>query len=273
MIDRDSSGLVDVHNHLVPGVDDGARSLSETLQAVQRLTDDGIRKIITTPHLNASLTHEPIALDRRLSAIDDAFDRAADAIRGSFPEVDFRRGHEVMLDVPDPDLSDPRVRMAGTSFVLVEWPRLQVPPGTPRVLERIGDAGYRPIIAHPERYGGVDLTVAERWRDCGAHLQVNYGSIVGRYGKQARGVALQLLRLGWVDYLASDFHARPEAAIYKKEAWWRLGSMGAQEALIHLALTNPARILRDEAPLEVPPISMDRGFWARVKKALNPESA
>lgn len=269
----DRAGLADVHNHLVPGVDDGARSVGETLLAVERLVDEGIRRIITTPHLNGSLTREPEALERRLSEVDRAFDEAARAVREKFPDVDLRRGHEVMLDVPDPDLSDPRLRMAGTSFVLVEWPRLQVPPGTPQVLERIGNEGHRPIIAHPERYGGMDLAIAAHWREAGAYLQVNYGSLVGRYGKRARMVAMQLLRLGWVDYLASDFHARPEAKIYKTEAWQRIGSMGGHEALTFLAAANPARMLRDVAPLKVPPLTMERGFWARVKKALNPESA
>jgi len=270
---RNPAGLADVHNHLVPCVDDGARSVAETLLAVERLAEEGIVRIITTPHLNGSLTREPGVLDRRLSEVDRAFNDAAEAVRERFPQVDFRRGHEVMLDVPDPDLSDPRLRMAGTSFVLVEWPRLQVPPGTPQVLDRIGDKGYRPIIAHPERYGGMDLPIAAQWRDAGAYLQVNYGSLVGRYGKQARLLALQLLRLGWVDFMASDFHGRPEAKIYKTEAWQRLGAMGGHEVLTFLTVSNPARILRDEAPLKVPPLSMERGLWARVKKALNPESA
>jgi protein-tyrosine phosphatase len=273
VIQQDPAAAADVHNHLVPGVDDGSRSVAETLLAVRRLAEEGIRKIITTPHLNGSLTREPEALGRRLSEVDRAFDEVAEAVRERFPEVDFRRGHEVMLDVPDPDLSDARLRMAGTSFVLVEWPRLQVPPGTPLVLERIGNEGHRPIIAHPERYGGMDLSIAEQWRDVGAYLQVNYGSLVGRYGKQARMIALQLLRLGWVDYLASDFHARPEAKIYKTEAWQRIAAVGGHEALTFLAVVNPARILRDEPPLKAPPLSMEGGFWARVRKALNPESA
>lgn len=271
-MDRDPTAHADLHSHLVPGVDDGARTLEDTLDAVLRLTRAGVRKILTTPHLDGSLTREPEQLEARLAEVDRAFDDAAQAVGEGFPEVEFRRGHEVMLDVPDVDFSDPRTRMAGTRFILVEWPRLHVPPGTAQVLQRIVGEGYVPIVAHPERYIGVDLAVAESWRSAGAFLQVNYGSIEGRYGSEARAFAFRLLRRGWADYLSSDFHARPERSLYKQEVWDRLTELGAGEALVYLCLTNPARVFRDEAPLPVPPLPAERGFWARIKELLNTES-
>ncbi|MCH8883126.1 MAG: hypothetical protein IIA41_06455 [SAR324 cluster bacterium] len=151
MTDVDPGAFADIHSHLVPEVDDGARDLGDTLASVGRMTQLGIRKILTTPHLNGSLTRNEEAIEARLSEVDEAFERAAMAVGADFPEVDFKRGHEVMLDIPDVDFSDPRLRLAGTSFVLIEWPHLHVPPGTTRVLERMISAGYRPIIAHPER--------------------------------------------------------------------------------------------------------------------------
>ena len=187
-----------------------------------------------------------------------------------FPEVEFKRGHEVMLDTPDVRFDDPRMRLAGTSFVLVEWPRLHLPPGTTQVLQRIRSDGWRPIIAHPERYIGIDLETA--WNDAGAYLQVNYGSLVGRYGADARTVAHRLVRRGWADYMASDFHGRADMSLYHKEAQDRLNELGGREAMVHMFLTNPARILRDEAPLPVPSLPDERGFWARVKEMLNVES-
>lgn len=271
-MDRDPTAFVDVHNHLVPGVDDGARTLEDALDAVERMTQAGIRKIITTPHLDGSLTLDPPSLVERLEEVTEAFDRAVAAVAESFPEVSLRRGHEVMLDIPDVDLSDPRMRMAGTRFVLVEWPRLHVPPGTAKVLHRVREAGYLPIVAHPERYVGVDLELASAWRDAGALLQVNYGSLDGRYGGEARNFAYALLRRGMSDYLASDFHARPDRRIYMEEARGRLEDLGAEEAFVTMSLSNPARILRDEEPMPVPSLPVERGFWARVKGILNPEA-
>ena len=265
--DHDPTAFADIHSHLVPGVDDGARTVEDTLSAVERMTRLGIRKILTTPHLNGSLTKDPEALEERLSEVDAAFDVAATAVGAAFPEVEFERGHEVMLDIPEVDFSDPRTRLAGTSFVLIEWPRLHVPPGTTNVLKRIIADGYRPIIAHPERYIGVDrsLSIVAQWRAAGAYLQVNYGSLSGRYGSNARTIASQLLRRGWVDYLASDFHAQSGARVYFQSIWDQLEALHAGESLIHLCLTNPARVSRDELPMPVPPLPPETGFWAKMK--------
>ncbi|MCG6988980.1 MAG: hypothetical protein LJF06_12485 [Gemmatimonadetes bacterium] len=272
-MDQDPTALVDIHNHLVPGVDDGARSLEDVLASVERMAREGIRKIITTPHLDGSLTLDAGRLERRLGEVDEAFELAVRALGERLPHIDFRRGHEVMLDVPDVDFSEPRLRLAGTSFVLVEWPHLRVPPGTLQVLRRVRSEGYRPVVAHPERYMGIDLEIARRWREAGAYLQVNYGSLDGRYGGDARTFAGQLLRRGWADYLASDFHGRPERKLYRAEAWERIGSLDGEEALARLCVTNPGRILLDQEPLPVPGIPQKRGLWAKVKGILKQESA
>lgn len=270
MSQGDPTALVDVHNHLVPGVDDGARDLSAVVDSVERMTRSSIRRIITTPHIDGSLTLDPARLESRLSTVTAAWERAAAAIHETFPEVEFKRGHEVCIDVPEVDLSDPRIRMAETSFVLVEWSRLQLPPATTRVLSRICQAGHRPIVAHPERYAGMGqaIGVAGHWRDAGAYLQVNYGSLVGRYGSEAQRTAFALLERGWVDYLSSDFHGHASLKVYRDEAWEALEAMGAQEILHYLCRTNPGRIFSDEAPLPVPILPNERGFWARVRGLL-----
>lgn len=267
MIIPDSTSLVDVHNHLVPGVDDGVRSVSSAVSSVERLTHEGIRRIITTPHIRGSLTADPVRLEARLSEVSEAFTRASNAIGTEFPEVEYRRGHEILLDVPELDFSDDRIRMAGTSFVLVEWPRLQVPPGTPRVLGRIRDQGYRPIVAHPERYAGMSepLELAGHWRSAGAYLQVNYGSLVGRYGSDAEERAYRLLEAGLVDYLASDFHGQSGLRIYKREAWDALLERDGEEILETLCRVNPSRILEDLDPLPVPTLPPPSGLIDRLR--------
>jgi len=272
---KDPTSFVDIHNHLVPAVDDGARNIQAVLDSVERMTRIGVRRILTTPHIRGSLTLDPDRLDARLSEVSDAWDRAAEAIGAEFPEVEFRRGHEVLLDIPEVDFSDPRIRMAGTSFVLVEWPRLQLPPGTVRILTRVREQGYRPIVAHPERYSGMvrRLSMAGQWRDVGAYLQVNYGSLVGRYGSDAQATAYRLLRRGWVDYLASDSHGHRRLKIYKTEAWAELEDMGADDVLTYLCRANPGRVLSDDEPLPVPALPAESGFWARLRGILNRESA
>lgn len=268
MILPDRTSLVDIHNHLVAGVDDGANDIPSVLSSVERMTHTGIRRIVTTPHIRGSLTSDPRRLEARLSEVDEAFERAAAAIKEDFPEVEYRRGHEVLLDVPEVDFADERIRMAGSSFVLVEWPRLHIPPGTPRVLGWIREQGYRPIVAHPERYMGMgdQLDLAERWRAVGAFLQVNYGSLDGRYGEDARDVALHLLERGLVDYMASDFHGKPGLRIYKKEAWAVLEERdGGEETLDLLCRVNPGRILEDLEPVPVPTLPPSSKLFDRIR--------
>ena len=263
----DSGVTTDFHSHLVPGVDDGARTLEEALEAVERMVSAGIGRICTTPHLNASLTHDPDRLGERLEQVDAAWELVSGEVAERFPDLKFHRGFEIMLDVPDPNLSDPRLRLAGTQFVLVEWPRLQIPPRTEHVIQRMCANGYRPILAHPERYQGtnLDIDLAGAWRSSGACLQVNHGSFVGRYGPEARNVAVELLARGWVDYLSSDFHARRHLGIYLRDVTAFLQEHRGGEQLQLLTVSNPGRVFSEEAPLPVPGLVVQQPFWSRVK--------
>lgn len=271
--ERNVGSAVDLHSHLVPGVDDGARDVADVLASVRRMAEEGIGSIVTTPHIRAGLTLDRAALSHRLDEVAQAWRDAADAISDAFPDVVYRQGHEVMLDIPNPSLTDPRLRMAGTDFVLVEWPRMQVPPATVRVLERIVASGYRPVIAHPERYGGVkdQMDLVAAWKGAGAYLQVNYGSFVGRYGSDARTNAFRMLRRGWIDYLATDFHGRAHLKPYRAEAEEVMDGLGAGDVLTLLSVTNPSRLLVNEAPLPAPRLPEERGFWARIKELVQPD--
>ena len=262
--------LGDLHSHLIPGVDDGAQAVEDSLDAVDRMVRAGVRRIVTTPHVTASLIDGTDEFEAYMAKVDEAWQKVHRVVSKRFPEVDFHRGFEVAVDTPDADLSDHRLRMAGTSFMLIEWPRLHVPQRTERVVERIRNAGIKPIIAHPERYSGVDseLAVVGLWREAGAYVQVNHGSLVGRYGKVAQQIAMELLKKGWVDFLSSDFHARSGLEPYIREARAALSDVGADEQFRTLTATNLARLLADEEPLPVQPLFVAPGWWDRVKGML-----
>ncbi len=255
---------LDFHNHLIPGVDDGAQDDDESRAALERLRAEGVDALIATPHLQGSLTANPERLARRMAELDEGWERFRALAADAYPEMRVERGTEVMLDSPKLDLSDPRVRLAGTSFVLVEFPYMTVPPNSAPAIFDLKMKGWTPIIAHPERYSGLDrrLEGVAEWRRVGGLLQVNAGSLVGRYGEQAQSTAWRLLRRGWVDYLSSDYHARGRTAI--AAAREKLEEQGAGEQFRLLTQVNPARILAGEHPEPVPALRERKKAWWKV---------
>lgn len=265
-----SSGVTDLHSHLVPGVDDGARTLEEALEALARLRDEGVTSLVTTPHLDASLTLSDTAFETRMREMRVGWEALEGAAAERFPEMTVLLGHEVMLDVPHPDLSDPRIHLAEGPFILVEWPGLRVPPATGPVLDRLREEGHRLILAHPERYHGLDgeLALPGEWREKGVLLQVNYGSLAGRYGDGPRRRARTLLERGWVDLFSTDFHGRAHLSIYLGAVREAMEEVGGQEQFELLSSTNPGRILQGDEPLPVPPLVLKKSLWDRVRDIL-----
>jgi protein-tyrosine phosphatase len=258
--------LVDIHSHLVPAVDDGARDPGEAVSALRALHAQGVRRLATTPHLRGELTLDPPAFGKRMDALDRGWSQLLSAASATGLDVVVERGHEVMLDVPRPDLSDARVRLGGGSTVLVEFPRLQLPPGSAEALYELRVRGVSPLVAHPERYATLrpaDLSVVDAWRQAGARTVVNAGSLVGAFGPQAERLAFAMLREGMVDAIASDYHARPGRPLLLTAALERLLEAGGEEQAELLLSINPGRLLDGEEPLEVPPLIRDRPSLGR----------
>lgn len=251
-----TGGYRDFHSHLVPGVDDGSRTVDDALHSIARMTEAGVRGIITTPHFSASHISRP-GFERLMDFLDRRWRRVREAVRHAFPQLEFRRGFEVRLDTPGPDLSDSRLRLGGTRFALVEWPGFRASPGSSEMLERVADAGHIPVVAHPERYFGIDdeLRTVRAWRRAGAYLQGSYGSLAGRYGPRPRTLLLRLLRAGMVDYLSSDFHGRRGYTLHLEPASAELRRLGGEAQLDLLAGVNPRRLFNGRRPLAVPPLA------------------
>ena len=175
------------------------------------------------------------------------------------------RGAEIMLDIPKPDFSDVRLRLAGTSFVLLEFPFMTIPPHSTLAIREVARRGWIPIIAHPERYRNIptNYDLVEDWRDSGARIQVNEGSLIGYYGAAAKSIAWRLIQRGSVDYLSSDYHSRGKCAVRDcADAFARRRGATQWRALTS---TNPERLLCDELPLPVPPLlDENTSVWKRL---------
>lgn len=255
--------MIDFHNHLIPGVDDGAATPDETRAAMETMYAQGVRCIITTPHFNASTSESPAELAAYLERLEPAWEQAR-GVAAQFPGLRLERGVEAALDTPRPDFGDPRLRLAGTPFVLVEFPFFQVPPDVCPVLFQLKVRGWRPIIAHPERYmnAASDLSDVAEWRRVGALVQVNAGSLLGRYGDRPARLAWRLLGAGFADYLSSDYHARGRLALSEVRA--SLERRGGTSQADLLLRVNAARLLEGHDPHPVAPLRPPVPLWRRL---------
>ena len=255
--------MADLHTHMIPGVDDGAPDLESALQALQDFFHDGVTAVAATPHLNAS---DPSGSRRERA--DRAWPELLESVREKLPGLELYRGYEIQLDVPDLDLSDPGLRLAGSRFALVEFFAFTIPEHSAEALARIVADGYVPILVHPERYWGYDqsMAVVADWRSAGALIQVNGGSLLGEYGAQVRAIAHRFLRDGAVDLVASDNHARPSRNPSLRPVWEYLAGYGFAEQASLLMSTNPRRILGDEMPLSVGRVQ-SRNWLLRLAQA------
>lgn len=261
--------IVDFHSHLIPAVDDGSRSVEQSLDSLAAMAAQGITTVVTTPHFDASLTRDAAALAQRLGEFDAGFARLSEAAvhRTGLPTL--KRGTEVMLDEPDVDLADARIRLDGGRFVLCEFPGLRLPPNAEWGIKNLIARGWQPIVAHPERYRNLDdrFESLAKLREAGAFFQMNAGSLIGQHGETPQRAAKRLLRQGWVEYLSSDYHARGEPATQRALAY--LHSIGAGEQALRISEENPQRMLAGEDPLPVAAMDTPRRdvtWWQRLLK-------
>ena len=247
--------MIDIHSHLLPGVDDGSANIETSIAVLQRFARHGIEVLVCTPHLQASRASEaPYEHHRQL---------LAELIAAAPATPELRLGWEIMLDRPGCDLSAPELRLGGARAVLVEFPRAYLPVGTTDELDRIRRSGVVPVVAHPERYYGCTIDTVRSWRDAGAVIQTDATMLLAR-GPMTE-LAKSLLEAGLVDCLASDNHG-DRRSLAAARVW--LEEMGALEHALILTHANASRLLADEPTLPVPPLPLGRGVVHRLRELL-----
>lgn len=196
--------MIDLHSHILPRVDDGARSLEEAVEIGQAAAADGIEAIAATPHVRDDYPTEPAEMERLVKEVGDALDEAGVAIQ-------LYTGGEIALDRLD-RLDRDALRRFGLGgnpgFLLVEFPYFGWPLDLPDRLFRLHLAGFTPVLAHPERNADVQAAPArlEALVEGGTLVQVTAASIDGRLGRAPRDTGLELIERGLAHLLASDAH-------------------------------------------------------------------
>jgi protein-tyrosine phosphatase len=243
--------IVDLHSHLVPAVDDGASSVEDALLALEALAAEGVGALITTPHLLLPQLESIAAVDRELDRHRRSFDQLAEAgATGTRPSPAIGLGQEIWA--PDAAslrraLSSPALGMGESDYLLVEF-GFDLRGDHLDVVQAALDAGWRIVIAHPERYRPVEgtdlLELAAAWHEAGALLQVNAGSLGGHYVRSnphSLALAWALVERGLAALVATDHHAsnRPVSV---QEAWNLLVGRGGEVLARRLMMETPERI-------------------------------
>ena len=249
--------MIDLHSHLLPGVDDGSRTVEQSVQVLREMARRGITDVCLTPHLRANETVDAPPLRH-----DEAFA----ALRAEAPDLPrLHRGAEVMLDRPLPLERERmgRITLGGSRYILVEFPRLVSTEAVTNALTRVRDAGFVPVLAHPERYSACSVESVSYWRGLGTKMQVDATTL---HSTQARGQrARQLVGAGLADILAGDNHGDDRSIAGGADFLAALD--GDQQAEL-LTVQNPGAILRDEPLIEVPPLEIRRTWMQRLRRLL-----
>ncbi len=197
--------MIDLHSHILPGVDDGARTLDDSLGMAEAAVADGVRVIAATPHVRDDHPTEAATMERLVAELRGALAEAG------IP-LDVRPGGEIDLDWLDRLSPDELARFGlggNPAYLLVEFPYYGWPLGLEALVLDLRARGVTPVIAHPERSAEVQAA-PERLRPivlAGALVQVTAASLDGRIGKRVRATGLELVERGLAHLIASDAHA------------------------------------------------------------------
>ena len=190
-------GATDRHSHILYGVDDGAKTLEDALAVLAYDEEIGISEVWCTPHIMEDVPNTTEALKQRFAELQAAYTGhvklhlAAEYMLDTLFEERFNAGD--LLTMEDDTL-------------LVETSTWNPPADMTGTLRKIQKAGYRPLLAHPERYRYLTDAGYERLHKMGIHFQLNLGSLVGYYGETAMRKAHELLEKGWYSEIGSDCH-------------------------------------------------------------------
>jgi protein-tyrosine phosphatase len=245
--------MIDIHSHIMPEIDDGARSLQEALEMASIAAADGIEQMVSTPHMFNGISHDPQPAEilERVGRLQEAVGDKLKILPGNEVHI----SHEIVEHA----LNNRVMKMNQRNYMLVEFPQLSIPYRADDLLWKLREAGVLPILAHPERNAEIQrrpAMVAEMI-ERGVFVQVTAMSVTGEFGQAARACAEVLLKHNCVHFLATDTH-RParRAPILSKGRDAAAAIIGAARAR-RLVFDNPLAVISGEPILSDPPLPFD----------------
>jgi protein-tyrosine phosphatase len=205
---------VDMHSHLLPGIDDGASDFESSLQLIKALSARGYKKLITTPHImgdyyrNSPEVILPLLDDLKKMLVQENIPITIEAAAEYFLD-------EQLLDLLEQEKA---LLTFGDNYLLFETNFISEPLFLKEFIFKLSTKGYKPVLAHPERYLYLykNFEAIQDILNRGVYLQLNINSITGYYSKQAQQMAFELIDRQWIHFLGSDCHHMPHIEVMDK---------------------------------------------------------
>lgn len=227
--------MIDIHSHILPFIDDGPDSWTGSMEIAHELYRQGIKKVIATPHIMQGIYQSS------REEIEKLCDQLNTNISRSSFELEVLPGAEIFIDELTDFDKDFHLnhRLAESKYLLIEFSLSRHPGGWENFRFKVEIAGYSLIIAHPERYPGIDIKWLEKVALQGSYLQINCGSLLGSYGKKVQLIAQEAVSRNIAQFIASDVHNTENRKPYFNE----IKTLMTDELFLKMTSENPSAIL------------------------------
>jgi len=264
--------MVDIHHHLLPGLDDGAKDMETSVAMAKFAAADGITHVVCSPHANGTYDYDPAVNQAKTEEL-----RARLAAEGIQLTLGSGCDFHLSFDNVNQAKADPaRFSINGLGYLLVEVADYSIPPGITETFYELQLAGLTPILTHPERNPTLQKDPARMadWLRGGVLIQVTADSLTGHKGKSAQRMAFELLEKRWVHFLATDAHNTTSRPPRMRDAHNLVATKYGASYAHALCLTNPLAVfLGKQFEVEEEPHGLyeevkEPNWWQRMAGAL-----